>query len=153
MQEIFFIGLGPSLVVKGEYSWSEGCEFESHRLILNGHFLHWFVVKFVLSVWKRPKINEKEVEDGPFKKQIFRQNLNRNFFSGFINWKNCQMSIKVAQKWFHKENNRFWHLYKNCLKMREIWANQLLPKAIKSCPFPKNRPIRSHWSRCKIYCT
>ena len=29
-------------------------------------FPHYFVVKFVLFVWKRPKINEKEAEDGPF---------------------------------------------------------------------------------------
>ena len=24
--------------------------------------------------------------------------------------KNCQMSIKVGQKWFHKKNDRFWHI-------------------------------------------
>ena len=27
-----------------------------------------------------------------------------------------------------------WHLYKNCLRMQEIWTNLLLPKALKSCP-------------------
>ena len=37
--------------------------------------------------------------------------------------KNCQMSIKVAQKRFHYKNNRFWYLYKNCLRMWKIWAN------------------------------
>ena len=37
--------------------------------------------------------------------------------------KNHQISIKVAQKWFHKKNERFCPLYKNCLKMYEIWAN------------------------------
>ena len=37
--------------------------------------------------------------------------------------KNRQMSIKVAQKWFHWKNDRFWHLYKNWLRMWEIWAN------------------------------
>ena len=37
--------------------------------------------------------------------------------------KNRQMSIKVAQKWFHKKNEWFWHLYKNCLRMWKIWAN------------------------------
>ena len=30
------------------------------------HFSHWFVVKFVLFVWKRLKINEKEAGFGPF---------------------------------------------------------------------------------------
>ena len=37
--------------------------------------------------------------------------------------KNRQMPIKVAQKWFHEKNDRFWHLYQNCLRMWEIWAN------------------------------
>ena len=37
--------------------------------------------------------------------------------------KNCQMSIKVAQHWFHLKNDRFWHLYKNCLRMWEIRSN------------------------------
>ena len=37
--------------------------------------------------------------------------------------KNRQMSIKVAQKWFHYKNDRFWHLSKNCVTMQEIWAN------------------------------
>ena len=37
--------------------------------------------------------------------------------------KNRQMSAKVAQKWFHQKNYRFWYLYKNCLRMWENWAN------------------------------
>ena len=37
--------------------------------------------------------------------------------------KNRQMSIKVAQKGFHQKNDRFWHLYKICLRMWEICAN------------------------------
>ena len=37
--------------------------------------------------------------------------------------KNRQMSIKVAQKWYHKKNEWFWHLCKNCLRMWKIWAN------------------------------
>ena len=52
--------------------------------------------------------------------------------------KNRQMSIKVAQK--SLENYRFWHLYKNCLSMWEIWANKLLPKALKSCTKSKKLP-------------
>ena len=32
------------------------------------HFSHWFVVEIILFVWKRPKINEKEAGDSPFKK-------------------------------------------------------------------------------------
>ena len=54
--------------------------------------------------------------------------------------KNRQMSIKVAQKWFHKKNDRFWNLYKNCLRMWEIWAKSLLPRALKSCPKCKKLP-------------
>ena len=56
----------------------------------------------------------------------------RQHHRGFNNswwWKQCdqkknrQMSIKVAQKWFHQKNKLFWHLNKNCLRMWEIWAN------------------------------
>ena len=54
--------------------------------------------------------------------------------------KNRQIFIKVAQKWFHYKNYRFWHLYKNCLRMWKIGANLLLPKALKSCPKSKKSP-------------
>ena len=49
------------LVVLGGDSCSEGGGFESQRRILVGHdiFSHWFIVKIVLFVWKRPKINKK----------------------------------------------------------------------------------------------
>ena len=55
--------------------------------------------------------------------------------------KNRQMSKKVAQKWFHKKNEWLWHIYKNCLRMWEIWTNWLFPKASKSCPKSKKLPI------------
>ena len=55
--------------------------------------------------------------------------------------KNCQMSIKVAQKRFHLKNDRFWHLYKNCSRMLEIWPN---------CQNPINRPIWSHCQGCTV---
>ena len=45
--------------------------------------------------------------------------------------KNCQMSVKVAQKWFHLKNEIFWHLYKNCLRIWEIWTNELLHKGLE----------------------
>ena len=51
---------------------SEGRVFESQHHTLDGHFSYWFVVKIVLIfVWKRPKINEKDARDGPFKKYQF----------------------------------------------------------------------------------
>ena len=58
--------------------------------------------------------------------------------------KNRKMSIKVAQKWFHQKNWWLWHLCKNCLRIREIFAEgfKKLPQS------PINRPIWSHclWS-------
>ena len=48
--------------------------------------------------------------------------------------KSRPMSIKVAQKWFLYKNERFWHLYKICIKIWAIWAKQFLPQAFKSCP-------------------
>ena len=35
----------------------------------------------------------------------------------------AQISIKAGQKWFHKKNEWLWHIYKNCLRMWEIWTN------------------------------
>ena len=37
--------------------------------------------------------------------------------------KSRQMSIKVAQKWFHSKNESFWHFYKNCLKCGQFGQN------------------------------
>ena len=37
------------------------------------------------------------------------------------------------------------HIYKNCLKMGEIWANYIWPKALKSCPKSYKCPNWSHW--------
>ena len=54
--------------------------------------------------------------------------------------KNCQRSIKVAQKWFHEKNDIFCQLYKNSFGMWKIWANLLLPKALKSCPKSNKSP-------------
>ena len=72
--------------------------------------------------------------------------FNISFYLGSV-WpeNNCQMSIKVAQKWFHLKNDRFWHLCKNCLRMWEIWVNKLLPKALKIGPKSKKCQI---WWHC-----
>ena len=51
-----------------------------------------------------------------------------------------QMSVKVAQKWFHQKNDTFWHLYKNGIRMWEIWAIELLPNALKSWPKSNTSP-------------
>ena len=50
------------------------------------------------------------------------------------------MSIKLAQKLFHYKNDRFWHLYKNCLRMWEFGQISLLPKALKTCPKSNKSP-------------
>ena len=56
-------------MVMGEASCSEGLGFKAQHLILDGHFFTLICSKIVLMfVGKRPKINEKEAGDGPFKK-------------------------------------------------------------------------------------
>ena len=57
------------LVVMGGDSCSEGCGFKSQHCILEGHFSHLFVVKIVMFVLKKTKINEKEAGYGPFLKK------------------------------------------------------------------------------------
>ena len=59
------------------------------------------------------------------KHQIIAYQSNLAFFEWGPVWpeKIRQMSIKVAQNDFIRKNDRFWHLYKKCLRMWEIWAN------------------------------
>ena len=38
------------------------------------------------------------------------------------------------------EKLNFLHLYKNCLRVKEIWENKLLSKALKSCPKSMKSP-------------
>ena len=79
-------------MVMGGDSRSKGQGFESQRRILDGHdiFSHRFVVKIVLFV-ERPKINEKEAEDGPF--FFKKKKLLESLFSLII------IRTKVSLKW------------------------------------------------------
>ena len=52
-------GGSPGLVVMGDGTCLRGRGFESRRHILDGHFSHWFVVKFVLFVWKDQKYTKR----------------------------------------------------------------------------------------------
>ena len=58
----------PGLVPMGGDSYSKGCEFGSRHCILDGHFLHLFVLQ-LQCVFGKTKINEKEAGVGPFKKE------------------------------------------------------------------------------------
>ena len=49
--------------IRGD-SYFEGRGFESQHCILDGHFSHVLVVKIVMFVLKKTKINEKEARDG-----------------------------------------------------------------------------------------
>ena len=56
--------------------------------------------------------------------------------------KNRQISIEVAQIWFHYKNEWFWHLYENAGDLGKIIVAtcfEWLPKV------QKNRPIWSYW--------
>ena len=47
--------------------------------------------------------------------------------------KNNQMSLKVAQKWFHKKNEWLWHIYKNCLRdLDKLIVSKGFKKFLKS---------------------
>ena len=58
--------------------------------------------------------------------------------------KSCQMSIKVAQKLFHWKNERFWFLYKNCLKCGRFGQNNCFHRLWKVTQRAINCPIWSH---------
>ena len=51
----------------GGDSCSEGHGLQSQYCILDGYFKHLFAVNFVC-LFEKTKTNEKEAEDGPFKK-------------------------------------------------------------------------------------
>ena len=53
--------------------------------------------------------------------------------------KNRQISIKVAQKFFHYKNECFWLIYKNCLTMRAIWGKIIV--AVGFVYLPKKQKI------------
>ena len=55
-----FGGGSHGLVVMGDDSYSKGCGFKSQHHILDGHFLHLFVVKIVLFVSKDRKSTKKK---------------------------------------------------------------------------------------------
>ena len=59
------------LVVMGGDSYSEGRVFESHHCLLDGHFFTLTCKNFNVCL-KRPKINEIEAGDGPFKTCVLR---------------------------------------------------------------------------------
>ena len=54
----------------GNDSCSRGCEFESQRHILNGHFFTLICCKNCIDCLKRQKINEKRCQDWPLLKII-----------------------------------------------------------------------------------
>ena len=45
--------------------------------------------------------------------------------------KNCQMSVNVAQKWFHHKNERFWHFYKKIPKTVGDLGNLIVAKGFE----------------------
>ena len=63
------LGGSPALVVFGDDSCSKGHGFESQRHILDRHFFTLICCKICIVCLKRPKINEKEAEVGPFLKK------------------------------------------------------------------------------------
>ena len=79
---------------------------------------------------KKAYLKYSSFEIWTFKKCLADDIINQIFIHELINVsshsisvtrKNRQMSIRVAQKWFHLKNYRFWHLYKNCLKCLHLW--------------------------------
>ena len=46
----------------------------------------------------------------------------------------CQMSIKVAQKWFHEKNEWCWHQYTNCLRMEGDLGKLIVAEGFKKLP-------------------
>ena len=60
------MGGSPGIVVMGRGLHTEGRGFESQHHILDGHFSHIYCKNCNDVCLKRPKINEKEAEVGPF---------------------------------------------------------------------------------------
>ena len=63
-----YVGGSPGLVVMGGDSCSKGREFESLHHMLDGHFFTSICCENCNVWFEKTKINEKEAEDGHFKK-------------------------------------------------------------------------------------
>ena len=63
-------------------------------------FLHWVVVKIELFAWKRPKINEKEAEYGPFFKLERRRSVTRSYIEKWPHFAQ-KLRNKVSQSCFY----------------------------------------------------
>ena len=87
-----------------------------------------------MSIILKAGIKSSSVRHNVFLQQFF--SIKGHLRDSWTVWaeKNHQMSITLAQKWFHHKNDRFRLLYKISLRMWEIWANWLLPKCFLSCP-------------------
>ena len=70
--------MSPGLVVRVEDMHSRLSVFKSQHRISNGYFYHYIVVKIVMFVRKRPKINEKEAGFGPY----FKNDNNSDAYLG-----------------------------------------------------------------------
>ena len=71
---------------------------------------------------------------GPILLYLLGKELRTVYTSVSVTRKNRQMSIKVAQKWFHMENDRFWHLYKKLPKDVVDLGNLICAKGFKNLP-------------------
>ena len=63
----------------------------------------------------------------------FHSIWHRTYYSVAASWpvKSYQMSLKVAQKWFNWQNERFWLFYKNCLKCGQFGQNDCCHSFLK----------------------
>ena len=71
-------------------------------------------------IWTRIVGVEGEHDDhrpGPYSMSVCYWSLQSNSF--LVICSVTRKSPNVAQKWFHQRNDRFWHLYKNCLRIWE----------------------------------
>ena len=94
LQTYLIAGGSSGLVVKGGDSQSDGCEFESLRCILDGHFSYLFVVRIVMFVWK-DKNKWKRGRVGPFFQKTYLIRHTQSQLANFpvSSWITCTYKI------------------------------------------------------------
>ena len=65
--------------------------------------------------------------------------------------KSCQMSIKIAQKWFLYKIEIFWHFYKKFLTCEPFGQNNCCQRLWKVAQSAINHPIWSHWGQVSCF--
>ena len=106
----------------GDNSYLRGRGFESQRRLLDGHFFTLICCKNCIVCLKRPKINEKEAEVGPFVKK--RNNVIMEVSFGELSFRNSH-GYQMIEAPSMRISFKIYFCSKLFLRLNQCQPNQL----------------------------